>query len=300
MQYYTSPGNLWEKLTQVKQALTENTLSQEGNSHQMEKYTHGYSALESDRLHDQATTLTDLLHNDTLFPSGHLVLEGGCGVGSQTLILARNSPGARYVAVDISRSSVRRARDLVNEVNLENIRFQVQDINHLSYRNGSFDHVFICFVLEHMVDPVSTLVELRRVLKSGGTITAIEGDHGSAYFYPDSEAARRAIQCQVQLQKSTGGNANIGRSLHPLMTQAGFKDPFVTPRTVYADDSRPDLVEGFILRTFTAMIAGIKDRAIGRGLISEEEFNRGIRDLQRTAEGGGTFCYTFFKGQAVK
>jgi SAM-dependent methyltransferase len=275
-------------------------LSEEKGGRLMEEYTHGYSAMEYDRLHDQAATLTDLLHRDTLFPSGHLVLEGGCGVGSQTLILAQNSPGAKYVAVDISRSSVLSARNLVSKANLENIRFQVQDINQLSYRNGSFDHVFICFVLEHMIDPVATLVELRRVLKSGGTITAIEGDHGSAYFYPDSEAARKAVQCQVRIQESAGGNANIGRSLYPLMTRAGFKDPFVTPRTVYADDSRPDLVEGFILRTFTAMIAGIRERAIGEGLISEEEFDQGIRDLHRTAEGGGTFSYTFFKGQAVK
>lgn len=266
----------------------------------MDQYTHGYSDMESDRLNDQAATLTDLLHRDTLFPSGHLVLEGGCGVGSQTMIMARNNAGAKYIAVDISESSVRQARDLARAENLRNIRFQVQDINHLSFRNGSFDHVFICFVLEHMPDPVATLVELKRVLKSGGTITVIEGDHGSAYFYPESEAARRAIECQVRIQESTGGNANIGRSLYPLMSQAGFRDPFVTPRTVYADDSRPNLVEGFILRTFTAMIAGIRDRAVGLGLISEVEFDRGIRDLQRTAEGGGTFCYTFFKGQAVK
>jgi SAM-dependent methyltransferase len=221
-------------------------------------------------------------------------------VGSQTLILASNSAHAQYVAVDISFTSVRRARNLIHQANLENVRFQVQDINQLSYRSSSFDHVFICFVLEHLTDPVDTLTELRRVLKTGGTLTAIEGDHGSAYFHPESDAARKVIQCQVKIQAAAGGDANIGRRLYPLIVRAGFKDPIVTPRIVYANDGRPDLVEGFTIRTFTAMIEGVRDRAVSENLIDKEEFDQGIRDLRRTAEPGGTFCYTFFKAQAVK
>jgi len=31
------------------------------------------------------------------------------------------------------------------------------------------------------------------MLKPGGSMTVIEGDHGSAYFHPDSEYARGAI-----------------------------------------------------------------------------------------------------------
>ena len=62
------------------------------------------------------------------------------------------------------------------------------------------------------------------------------------------------------------------------------------------DDSRPDLVDGFTRRTFTAMIEGVRGPAIDTGLIGAERFDAGIRDLYRTAEGGGTFLYTFFKG----
>ena len=43
----------------------------------------------------------------------------------------------------------------------------------------------------------------------------IEGDHGSAYFHPDSAAARAAIACQVELQARAGGDALIGRQLYP-------------------------------------------------------------------------------------
>ena len=69
---------------------------------------------------------------------------------------------------------------------------------------------------------------------------------------------------------------------------------------VYVDSSRPDLVEGFTRRTFTAMIEGVRDTAIATGLITAETFDAGIRDLYRTAEADGVFCYTFFKGIASK
>jgi hypothetical protein len=56
------------------------------------------------------------------------------------------------------------------------------------------------------------------------------------------------------------------------------------------------LVEGFTRRTFTAMIEGIREPAIAAGLIDPERFDAGVRDLRRTTEADGVFCYTFFKG----
>ena len=69
---------------------------------------------------------------------------------------------------------------------------------------------------------------------------------------------------------------------------------------VYVDASRPQLVEGFTTRTFTAMVEAVGERAIAEGLIDERTWERGIRDLYRTAEPDGTFCYTFFKAMAHK
>ena len=69
-------------------------------------YVHGYSARESERLADQAQTLTDLLHHDTHYPAGSRVLEAGCGIGAQTVILAKNSPDALITSIDISEDSL--------------------------------------------------------------------------------------------------------------------------------------------------------------------------------------------------
>jgi len=265
-----------------------------------ETYVHGYHPRENERLQDQAGTLVDLLHCDTAYTGGSTVLEAGCGVGAQTVTLAQRSPDARFTSIDISADSITEAKRRVDAAGLTNVEFRQADIFALPFDAESFDHVFVCFVLEHLSRPVGALAILSRLLKPGGTITVIEGDHGSTYFHPDSPAAHAAIKCQVELQREAGGNALIGRQLYPLMVEAGFDAVRVSPRMVYVDSSRPELVDGFTRKTFTAMIEGIRDSAIARGLIEPESFDAGVRDLHRTTEADGVFCYTFFKGVATK
>ncbi len=264
------------------------------------EYVHGYSAREAERLADQARTLTDLLHHDTRFPAGSRVLEAGCGTGAQTVILAQNSPLAEITSVDISPESLDQARKKVSEQGIRNVRFLNADIFRLPFAPGSFDHIFVCFVLEHLSDPGQALESLRPLLKDGGTITVIEGDHGSAYFHPDNADSRRAIGCLVELQHRAGGNALIGRQLFPLVSSAGFRDVRVSPRMVYADGSRPELAEGFTRLTFTAMVEGVGEEAVRNGLIPREAWDQAIAGLYRAAEEDGVFCYTFFKAMARK
>ena len=263
-------------------------------------YVHGYSAGEETRLHDQATTLTGLLHADTRYPAGSRVLEAGCGVGAQTVILAGHSPGASFTSIDISAASLAQARDRTRRAGRANVTFQQADLYRLPYADGGFDHVFVCFVLEHLRDPAAALTELMRVLGPGGSLVVIEGDHGSAYFHPDSDHARRAIQCLVNLQRQAGGDALIGRRLYPLLVRAGGRDVGVSPRMVYVDASRPALAEGFTRRTFAAMVEGVGGQAVSQGLMDAADWAAGVSDLRRAAGPDGTFCYTFFKAVAFK
>ena len=247
-------------------------------------YVHGYDRRANVRLQDQADALVDLLHSDTHYPERSLVLEAGCGVGAQTVTLVRNSPR------DAARRNVQSA----------NVLFQQADVYQLPFACESFDHVFVCFLLEHLARPLDALEKLKHVLKPGGSITVIEGDHGSTYFHPDSAAAHEAIRCQVELQRASGGNANIGRELYPLLRQARFADVSVSPRMVYVDASRPRLVDGFTRKTFTAMIEGVREAAVRAAMITAARFDEGIRALYRTAEDDGVFCYTFFKALGRK
>ena len=263
-------------------------------------YVHGYDPREAERLADQAGALVDLIHADTAYPAGSAVLEAGCGTGAQTVTLARRSPGACITAVDRSAESLAEARGRVAEAGLRNVAFGQADLFALPYAAATFDHVFVCFVLEHLARTEEALARLVAVLRPGGTLTLVEGDHGSAYFHPDSADARAAIACQVALQRQAGGDAMIGRRVYPLVAGAGLGAVRAGPRQVYVDGGRPALAEAFTRRTFTAMVAGVREPALAAGLLAPERFDAGLRARARPAEPAGVFCYTFFKGVGTK
>lgn len=264
------------------------------------QYVHGYNETETQRLTDQAGTLAELLHHDTAFPAGSRVLEAGCGIGAQTAILSRSSPAARFECIDISDTSLEAARQMARRQGLANVTFRQADLFNLPYGDKCFDHVFVCFVLEHLADPAGVLTELRRVIAPGGSLNVIEGDHGSYYCHPRSRNADRVVQCLVDIQSESGGDALIGRRLYPLLLDAGFLNVTVSPRMVYVDNARPSLVEGFTRRTFIAMVAGVKKKALAMGMVSEPQWEQGMADLLRTTRPDGTFCYTFFKGIGIR
>ncbi|MFJ4668624.1 methyltransferase domain-containing protein [Kitasatospora purpeofusca] len=269
-------------------------------AHPDQAYVHGYSPAEARRLGDQADTLAGLLHAGTVYPPGSRVLEAGCGVGAQTVHLLEASPGLLLTATDISADSLARARARVAEqLPKAQVSWHHGDLHRLPFPDGSFDHLFVCFVLEHLADPAAALTALRRVLRPGGTVTVIEGDHGSAFFHPRGEAAQRVVGHLVRLQADGGGDSLVGRRLYPLLAGAGFRDVSVAPRTVYADGGRPDLAEGFTRRTFVAMVEAVRADALAAGLDTAEDFDRGVAELRRTAEPDGSFHYTFFKAVAV-
>jgi ubiquinone/menaquinone biosynthesis C-methylase UbiE len=266
----------------------------------MTEYVHGYSEREALRLEEQADTLEELLHSDTIYPPGEKILEAGCGIGAQTVILAKNNPWAEIISIDVSPDSLEKARENVKRKGIENVRFLQADIFSLPFKEESFDHVFVCFVLEHLQNPSEALKSLKKILKPGGTITVIEGDHGSCYFYPEGKKALAAWNCLIRVQAHMKGNSLIGRQLYPLLQGSGLNEVKVEPRMVYVDSSKPELVDGFILKTIIPMVEGVKRQALEMQMIEEETWNKGIAELHETARSTGTFCYTFFKGRARK
>jgi SAM-dependent methyltransferase len=198
------------------------------------------------------------------------------------------------VSVDISPESLARAEELITGSGLTNVTFRQADIGNLPFGEGTFDHVFVCFTLEHIKDPLEALANVMNVLRPGGTLTSIEGDHGTAVFYPDTPAAHHVIDCLITLQRQGGGNALIGRELEHLLAEAGCVDIIVSPLQVYASSYVPQSSEA-VKNIFIAMIEGVREQAIGAGITDPEGWDRGIRDLYRTTGPGGMFCYTFFK-----
>ena len=180
-------------------------------------YVHGYSERETERLYDQAGSVRELIHSDTLYPPGSVVLEVGCGVGAQTLTLSQNSPKATFLSVDWVENSLALARELIERNKISNVEFLHADIFDLPIEEERVDHIFVCHLLEHLFDPVAALMKLKKYLKRGGSITVFEGDHGSCYFHPQTKEAMQAWNCLIEVQERLGANSLVGRELFPLI-----------------------------------------------------------------------------------
>ncbi len=259
------------------------------------KYVHGYAPEELDRLVGSADTLQNLLHGAIAYPAGTLVLEAGCGVGAQTRFLLERNPGITLVSVDIARESLLRAQAAIGR----GACFLQSDLYRLPFAPASFDHVFICYVLEHLPHPLDALRALAALLKPGGTLTAIEGDHGSAFFYPETAEALAAWRCLQRLQLQTSGDGHIGRRLYGLLKASNAKKIRVAPLPVYCDPGHPEMMDGFADKTIVGMLKGIEDEVLARELLAPEVWRKGVQDLIALSKSDdGTFMYTFFQGVA--
>ncbi len=267
----------------------------------MTKYVHGYTTRENQRLHDQSYILEELLHGGTAYPPGSRVLEAGCGVGAQTIVLSRRNPGTQITSIDFCADSVAKARILARENGLTNVHFLECDILNLPFAAGEFDHVFVCFVLEHIDSPIQALASLKKVLRVGGTLTVIEGDHASAFWHPETPASLKVWRSLVQAQAELGHDPLIGRRLYSLLNTAGYHVEYVAPRWIYADGGDPKLLDGLVNKIMVPMVETAKDRAMDLGLVDPETWRQGIGDLALTGiPPDGSYFYTWFKARALK
>jgi SAM-dependent methyltransferase len=264
-------------------------------------YVHGYSERETQRLYEQAEILENILHSGTSFPANARVLEAGCGVGAQTRLLVKRSPDAAFTCIDISEKSLTTANRLKQTVGFNNVTFRREDITRLSFADETFDHIFICFVLEHLDSPVAALIELKRVLNTGGTITVIEGDHGSCFWHPETLESVAAWNGLITAQRNIGHDPNIGRRLTPLLAEAGFKLQTCEPAWLYADHLKPALRDGMVDHIIVPMVQSAEHQILADNLVPKEVYERGIADLSRVDQiDEATFFYTWFKALAKK
>jgi len=267
----------------------------------MNQYVHGYSERESKRLEEQSEILEKLLHEGTHYKPYEHILEAGCGVGAQTVILAKRNPECFITSIDISNLSIKTAKNKVTAEGINNVTFQQADILNLPFEQNKFDHIFVCFVLEHLSNPSDALNNLKKVLKPGGTITVIEGDHEACIWNPTSHASQKTWRAMIKSQQMLGHDPNIGRRLYPLLFNAGFNVEFTEPRWIYTDGNQPNLANGMVNKIIVPMTKTAQDYALKHNLIDEETWKQGIIDLENSSKTPeGTFFYTWFKALGRK
>ncbi|HEX3505753.1 MAG TPA: class I SAM-dependent methyltransferase, partial [Xanthobacteraceae bacterium] len=96
------------------------------------------------------------------------VLIAGCGTGIFTLGFARKAPQARFLAVDLSLSSLSYAKRMADSLGVTNIEFAQADITKLGSLGRTFDFIDSSGVLHHMADPWAGWRVLLSLLRPDG------------------------------------------------------------------------------------------------------------------------------------
>ncbi len=103
--------------------------------------------------------------------AGRAVLEIGCGRGGFACWLASRRPGpARLVAADFARSAIAKGIEYAAARGLDQIAWEVADIQAIAHPEASFDTVISCETVEHVPAPRRAISELARVLRPGGRL----------------------------------------------------------------------------------------------------------------------------------
>ncbi len=186
-------------------------------------YLHGYNEKESTRLNQQANTLFDMIYSGLDFSKVESMLEIGCGTGEQTTILLEHNPKLKLVSVDHEAHQIEVATNRIEAIGMsDRVDFKLGNAEKLDLKDDQFDAVFICWVLEHVEDPVLVLSEALRVLKPGGKIYLTEVFNKALEIQPNCLAIMNYWQAFNKFQSESGGDPNVGVKLGSYLAQAGF------------------------------------------------------------------------------
>jgi SAM-dependent methyltransferase len=158
----------------------------------------------------------------------HLTITGGdiLHVSPEYCLALKLAPTARrYVAADFATMDA-------------DVRM---DITHLPFMDGRFDAVFVCDVLEHIVDDRAALRELRRVLRPAGVaVLTVPQQDGLQTTFEDASIATDEARAAVYGQSDHV--RNYGIDFGARVAQAGF-----VVSEVDARHFKPEIVERYVL-----------------------------------------------------
>jgi SAM-dependent methyltransferase len=198
------------------------------------RYTHGHheSVLRSHVWRTAENSAAYLLPE--LRP-GLSLLDVGCGPGTITLDLAERVAPGRVLGIDQSRAALDAAQSASPPES--SVEFAVGDIYALDVPDRSFDVVHAHQVLQHLLDPVEALRQMRRVCAAGGVVAARDADYAAMTWFPEVPALDRWLQLYEAVARSNGGEPDAGRRLLRWAREAGFDDVRATASVwCYADE----------------------------------------------------------------
>ncbi len=266
----------------------------------MTDYIHGFSKAEQDRLYKQARIHENIIFEKIDFSNQQRILEVGSGVGAQTQILLERFPQLQIDCVDASSEQIKRASEtLKDSIKSGKVKIYQSDASQLPFSEDSMDGAFICWLLEHVQDPIAILQEIRRVLKSGGVIYCNEVFNSTFYLHPYSPAMLKYWFEFNDYQWSIKGDPFVGGKLANYLMKAGFQNITTQVLTHQYDNRTPKRRAAFIDYWCNLMLSGAPD-LIKTGRVDEKIVNGMKDELQKLkTDPDAVIFYSWIQARAV-
>ena len=246
-----------------------------------EVYTHGHhdSVLRSHTWRTAENSAAYLL--PSLRP-GLDLLDVGCGPGTLTADLASRVAPGRAVGIDRADAVLEQAAANVAARGVA-VELRAGDVYALPFADASFDVVHAHQVLQHLVDPVRALREMRRVLRPGGVVAVRDSDYSCFSWAPLDPLLARWLDTYRAVARHNRAEPDAGRFLKGWSLAAGFGDVTTSSSTwTYADAA--SCAWWGSLWADRCELSSFGEQAVSYGLAAKEDLAAMARAWRRWSE----------------
>jgi ubiquinone/menaquinone biosynthesis C-methylase UbiE len=154
---------------------------------------------------------------------GLSILELGSGPGFITEQLLDLAPTSPITCLEVDRAFLTQAEGHLQGKADDRLRFVEGSVMDMPLESDQFDVAYARLLFQHLPDPLGAAREIWRVLKPGGRLIIYDVDDDLfGVFQPPIPEFAVVLEAFGQAQVARGGNRRIGRSLAPLLRDAGF------------------------------------------------------------------------------
>jgi len=155
--------------------------------------------------------------------TGEQVLDVACGTGLVTFPAAKKiGSKGKIVATDLSDGMISIATQIARERRVKNVSFARMDAEALEIPDESFDVAICALGIMYVPDPVQTMEEMYRTLRTGGRAVVLtwgaRKNCGWAEIFPIVDRRVKSDVCPLFFQQGTG------QTLASTLKAAGFQD----------------------------------------------------------------------------
>jgi len=166
------------------------------------------------------------------------MLDLGTGPGYLPVEIAKRTPDVSIIGLDLNRNLIRRAMATAHQAGLTSrLRFEVGNAARLPYDADAFDMVISTGMLHSLKNPVSVLLEIKRVLKPGAEAWIY--DPANVMRYIDRNKWRASLNLRERFFLWFFGLLGLHKPIAvyresdviPIIEQAGFTKYRIEERT---------------------------------------------------------------------